>query len=138
MIRSGKKTQTIRLWSSSRLKSGQRSYIPGLGYIQVLSVEEVRFDELTDADAQPDGFETVQELRAEIQELYEKKETGALRTFRVLFSLLPDSEQKRIREERKRQKEQAGSNYKETMDKLAELVKQEQKGESVSPRSLHR
>ncbi|MGL6227188.1 MAG: ASCH domain-containing protein [Thermoguttaceae bacterium] len=132
LIRSGKKTQTIRLWSSPRLKSGQRSYIPGLGYIQVLSVAEVQFDELTDADARPDGFETVQELRAEIRELYAKKETGDLRTFRVIFSLLSDSEQQRIREERKRQKGQTEPNYMETMDKLAKLVKQEQKRKPVS------
>ena len=40
-IRRGQKTQTIRLWNVCRMKSGQRSYIPGAGYIRVLSVEPV-------------------------------------------------------------------------------------------------
>ena len=29
-IRSGRKTQTIRLWKHQRMRSGQRSYIPGV------------------------------------------------------------------------------------------------------------
>ena len=52
-IRSGEKTQTIRLWNACRMKSGQRSYIPGAGYIRVLEVVPVDIDQLTDADAIP-------------------------------------------------------------------------------------
>ena len=34
-IRSGAKTQTIRLWKHRMMRSGQRSYIPGVGYIRM-------------------------------------------------------------------------------------------------------
>jgi hypothetical protein len=70
-IRCGRKTQTIRLWKYRRMKAGQRSYIPGVGYIRVTAVEEVSLDDLTDADAVPDGFATAAELRAELRAIYE-------------------------------------------------------------------
>ena len=70
-IRSGEKTQTIRLWKYRRMKTGQRSYIPGAGYIRVVSVEEVELDNLTDDDARPDGFDTAEQLRQEIARLYD-------------------------------------------------------------------
>ena len=38
-IRARHKTQTIRLWSVCRMRSGQRSYIPGAGYIRVAMVQ---------------------------------------------------------------------------------------------------
>ena len=57
-IRSGQKTQTIRLWKHRRMRAGQRSYIPGAGHVRLTAVDEVRLDELTDADARPDGFAT--------------------------------------------------------------------------------
>ena len=44
-IRAGQKTQTIRLWKHVRMRAGQRSYIPGAGYIRVTAVEEVRLEE---------------------------------------------------------------------------------------------
>ena len=65
-IRSGEKTQTIRLWKVCRMKSGQRSYIPGAGYIRVLSVEPVELAALTDDDARPDGFASADALRHEL------------------------------------------------------------------------
>ena len=38
------------------MKSGQRSYIPGIGYIRITAVDQVEIDDLTDEDAQLDGF----------------------------------------------------------------------------------
>ena len=55
-IRSGEKTQTIRLWKYCRMRAGQRSYIPGVGYIRVTAVDEVRLEALSDDDARPDGL----------------------------------------------------------------------------------
>jgi len=55
------------------MKPGQRSYIPGAGYIRVESVDEVALDELTDDDAHLDGFESAPALRAEIEQLYPKE-----------------------------------------------------------------
>ena len=65
-IRSGEKTQTIRLWNVCRMKAGQRSYIPGAGYIRVISVEPVELPSLSDDDARPDGFATADALRQRV------------------------------------------------------------------------
>ena len=92
-IRDGQKTQTIRLWSCRRMRAGQRSYIPGAGYIRVTAVDEVRLEELTDADARPDGFETADLLRAEIALLYPEQLKAGHKAYRVVFHLLPAEEQ---------------------------------------------
>ena len=88
-IRRGEKTQTIRLWKHRRMKAGQRSYIPGAGAIQVTAVEEVQLDQLTDADAVPDGFPTADELRREIARLYPEQLAGGYQAYRVVFVLVP-------------------------------------------------
>ena len=88
-IRRGEKTQTIRLWTHRRMKAGQRSYIPGAGPIRVLAVEEVALEQLTDADARPDGFDSADQLREEIARLYPDQKAGAHRAFRVVFELVP-------------------------------------------------
>lgn len=100
-ILSGQKTQTIRLWKYARMRGGQRSYIPGAGYIRVTAVDEVRLDDLTDEDACRDGFETAQQLRSEIALLYPQQLAEGHRVYRILFYVLPPDEQKRIAEERK-------------------------------------
>jgi len=94
-IRRGEKTQTIRLWKHRRMRSGQRSYIPGAGYIRITLVEEVQFDGLTDHDARPDGFDTADQLRAEIKRLYANRSADEYRAYRVVFELLPEAEQRR-------------------------------------------
>ena len=43
-IRSGEKTQTIRLWKFRHMRAGQRSYIPGIGPIHITRVEPVEID----------------------------------------------------------------------------------------------
>ncbi len=100
-IRSGRKTQTIRLWPHRRMRDGQRSYIPGAGYIEVLSVEAVELEQLTDADAWPDGFSTVAELRGEIAKLYSEPSHQAYQAYRIRFRLLDPAEQERARSERR-------------------------------------
>jgi hypothetical protein len=87
-IRRGEKTQTIRLWKHRRMKPGQRSYIPGAGPIRVVAVDEVSLEQLTDADAQPDGFASAQQLREEIARLYPPDAAGAYRAYRVVFELI--------------------------------------------------
>jgi hypothetical protein len=84
-IRTGEKTQTVRLWKHRRMKTGQRSYIPGAGYIQVDAVDEVKLDDLTDEDARRDGFANVELLRREIAELYEEQLASGYRAYRVIF-----------------------------------------------------
>ncbi len=89
-ICAGQKTQTIRLWKYRRMRSGQRSYIPGAGYIRILAVDEVQLDALTDEDALPDGFQTAAQLRAEIERLYARELAAGYRAYRVKFRLAPE------------------------------------------------
>ncbi len=84
-IRSGEKTQTIRLWKYRRMRAGQRSYIPGIGYIRIEAVDEVQLDALTDEDARPDGFATADLLREEIARLYPQQLADGHQAYRVVF-----------------------------------------------------
>lgn len=86
-IRNGDKTQTIRLWPNRKMRAGQRSYIPGAGYIDILAVDTVRLDLLTDADAIPDGFPTAAALLAELQSLYAEQLAAGHQAYRVVFQL---------------------------------------------------
>ena len=86
-IRAGEKTQTIRLWKHRMMRSGQRSYIPGAGYVTIDLVEQVKLADLTDADAIPDGFPTAEALRAELDKLYADKIAAGHKAFRVVFHL---------------------------------------------------
>ena len=101
-IRQGEKTQTIRLWQRRMMRTGQRSYIPGAGYIEVTTVEPIELGGLTDADARPDGFSTAELLRQELSELYGQKLDQGWGLFRVVFRVLPEEDQARIRAERKK------------------------------------
>jgi hypothetical protein len=89
-IRSGTKTQTIRLWKHRMMRSGQRSYIPGIGPIRITSVEQVDVDSLTDADAIPDGFPTASALQDELRSLYGDKLNDGHSAFRVVFKCVKE------------------------------------------------
>src|SRR5262245_8551196 len=89
-IRAGEKTQTIRLWPHRRMKVGQRSYIPGVGYIRVTAVDAVELADLTDDDARLDGFENADLLRTEIEQLYPQELATDYRAFRVRFEMRPE------------------------------------------------
>jgi hypothetical protein len=84
-IRSGEKTQTIRLWKHRMMRAGQRSYIPGAGYIRIEQVDQVQIADLTDADAAPDGFATADSLRQELTAIYGDKLAAGYQAFRVVF-----------------------------------------------------
>ena len=84
-IRSGDKTQTIRLWKHRMMRSGQRSYIPGVGPIRITSVEQVEVESLTDADAVPDGFPTAAALRKELRTIYGERLKNGHQAYRVVF-----------------------------------------------------
>jgi hypothetical protein len=94
-IREGTKTQTIRMWKHARMRAGQRSYIPGVGYIRITAVEPVRLEDLTDEDARRDGFSTAEALREELAQLYPDQPADTHRPFRVVFEVLPPEQQKR-------------------------------------------
>lgn len=84
-IRAGEKTQTIRLWKFRHMRAGQRSYIPGIGRINVTGVEPVDIDALTDADAIPDGFPTAVALQTELRTIYGEKLAQGYQAFRITF-----------------------------------------------------
>jgi hypothetical protein len=84
-IRSGDKTQTIRLWKHRMMRSGQRSYIPGIGPIRITSVEQVEVESLTDADAVPDGFPSAAALRKELRTIYGDRLKNGHQAYRVVF-----------------------------------------------------
>jgi hypothetical protein len=75
------------------MRTGQRSYIPGAGYIRITGVAEVELGDLTDDDARPDGFETADSLREEIARLYPKQIAEGYKAFKISFQLLPPEEQ---------------------------------------------
>ena len=77
------------------MRQGQRSYIPGVGYIGVDAVDLVELSELTDEDARRDGFPTADRLREELRALYAEKLADGHRAYRVRFHILPPDEQKK-------------------------------------------
>ncbi len=91
-IRRGEKTQTIRLWKHRRMRAGQRSYIPGVGPVRIHTVDEVCLDELTDADARPDGFRDAEQLRAELQALYAEQLAAGYQAYRVVFEVMGEED----------------------------------------------
>jgi len=84
-IRSGTKTQTIRLWKHRMMRAGQRSYIPGVGPIRITVVEQVEVDALTDADAIPDGFQSAAALQHELRSIYGEQLNNGHQAYRVVF-----------------------------------------------------
>ena len=91
-IRSGAKTQTVRLWKVCRFRAGGRSYIPTIGYIRITAVDPVSLDDLTDDDARLDGFPSAEALRAEIRTLYADRLAAGDRAFRLRFHVMTPEE----------------------------------------------
>jgi hypothetical protein len=77
------------------MRAGQRSYIPGAGYIRIDAVDEVELHDLTDDDAVRDGFASAKQLRSEIDHLYGEQLTEGFRAYRVRFHAVEkDDEEK--------------------------------------------
>ncbi|MBL9082781.1 MAG: ASCH domain-containing protein [Planctomycetales bacterium] len=91
-IRSGTKTQTVRLWNVCRFRAGQRSYIPGVGYIWIDAVDPVRIEDLTDDDARLDGFPSADALRAELRTLYAEQLAAGYQAYRLRFRRMSEEE----------------------------------------------
>ena len=69
------------------MRTGQRSYIPGVGPVRITEVAQVDLDRLTDADARPDGFPTAEALRLELASIYGEKLESGYQAFRVRFEI---------------------------------------------------
>ncbi len=111
LIRAGEKTQSIRIWPYRKMKVGQRSYIPGAGYIRIEAVDAVQLAELTDDDAARDGFANAAALLAEIALLYPEglnpPEGKQLQAYRIRFQLLSPEEQAVAIAERRAKKQKS-------------------------------
>jgi hypothetical protein len=86
-IREGRKRTTIRRWTDARLRPGDRSYAPGVGWLAIEAVEPIDLDRLADADARADGFDTLAALKQAILALYPDHAADGKRWFRVSFTL---------------------------------------------------
>jgi hypothetical protein len=86
-IREGRKRTTIRRWQAGKpgVRSGQRVFAPGLGWLTIDGVEPVDLDGLDDADARADGFDTAAGLRDVLLSLYPRHAADGKRWFRVSF-----------------------------------------------------
>jgi hypothetical protein len=92
-IRSGEKRTTIRRWTSPRLKAGKRAYSPGLGWLNIESVDEIDLRELDEADARADGFQTLSAMKKTLRELYPRQAGDGRQWFRIAFSRMPEKTQ---------------------------------------------
>lgn len=84
-IRAGTKTTTIRRWKSPFVHAGRDAYCPGLGWLVVDAVEPIELDQLSDADAVADGFESLSALMTALNELYPDQSGDGKRWWRVRF-----------------------------------------------------
>ncbi|HNR58662.1 MAG TPA: ASCH domain-containing protein [Methanothrix sp.] len=71
MIRTGRKTQTRRLWKRPRAKVGSIQLIKtqmisplNFGSVEVMNVYHEPLGSMTDADAKAEGYDTLEEFRA--------------------------------------------------------------------------
>src|SRR5262245_32987666 len=96
-IRSGRKTQTIRLWKACRLRMGGLCYSPGAGYTRVTDIAVVRLEDLTDEDADLDGFASAAALLDEINQLYADRVRDGYLAYRIRFHLLSAAEVAEVR-----------------------------------------
>lgn len=86
------------------MREGQRSYIPGVGYILVEAVDDIVVAALTEADARLDGFASLGECLSELNALYTNMPDDEHRLYRVRFRLLDDDEQQLAIKEREQRR----------------------------------
>lgn len=67
------------------MREGGRAYSPGVGWLTILNVDVVRLEQLTDADARADGFETLAAMRRVLAEIYPDLGGDGRQWFRVAF-----------------------------------------------------
>jgi hypothetical protein len=84
-IRAGTKRTTLRRWDRPRAKAGDRAFAPGVGWLRVTAVDVVELDDLADADAIADGFDSRSAMREALDEIYPDHATDGKRWYRVAF-----------------------------------------------------
>ena len=87
-IQAGSKTTTLRFWLRRHVRPNSVHLIPGLGRVQIGKVTPVRQSDLTDTDAQADGFECTADLKKALAKLYPPSQRKGRRLYQVHFELL--------------------------------------------------
>src|SRR5688572_15129628 len=84
-IREGRKSTTIRRWpaSGAPLKAGQPAWAPGVGWLEIDTVEPIDLNALGDGDARADGFDSAPSLRDALLSLYPQHATDGKVWYRV-------------------------------------------------------
>ena len=90
-IRSGRKTTTLRYWRGRLVRPDSIHSVRGLGRVHVQDVREVRLEQLTDADAQADGFDTLAELKRTLDEYYPPEKRQGRTLYQVRFSFVQEA-----------------------------------------------
>lgn len=96
LVREGKKRQTLRFWTRPIVSEGQVSYTPGLGRMLIKRIDLIRdISELTQTDAQADGFRDLPELLAELHRIYPVIPPAGKKLYRIIFEWpVPDNHAK--------------------------------------------
>jgi hypothetical protein len=102
LIRSGRKTQTVRVWKPRKGsgKSGYATYLkagkiiksPGLGRLRIDEIVELKLSDLTQEDARLDGFKSREEMLAAIRKIYKLKQSDDSMCYRIRFKYLGEAE----------------------------------------------
>ncbi len=90
---------TLRRWNRPRVSAGARAFCPGLGYLNIESVEPAKLDDLSEDDARSDGFTSLTELRSALLSIYPDS-TDVKTWWRVRFNLDTDVNVKRRRKKK--------------------------------------
>ena len=95
-IRSGRKRATLRLWKRRRVLPGRLHTVPGLGKVRIDDVREVSLAQLTEADAEADGFASLVQLRTALDRIYGPADLArvdgdgeARKLYMVRFTFMP-------------------------------------------------
>ena len=91
-IRTGRKRTTIRRWSRPRVRAGGTAFSPGIGYLEIESVDPVELTALNDHDAAEDGFPDARQMRRALEKLCNPSQADGKTWFRIRFRLQTPAE----------------------------------------------
>jgi len=87
-IRTGRKTTTLRYWRRRMVSADSVHTIRGLGRVHIDSITKVAPSDLTDGDAQADGFDTLAQLSETLDGLYPPADRRDRQLYKVSFTFL--------------------------------------------------
>ncbi len=90
-IRSGEKTQTIRLWKFRHMRAGQRSYIPGVGRSASRPSNRSTSTRSPTPTRSPTASPRPAALQHELRTIYGEKLAPGHKAFRIVFECVAES-----------------------------------------------